>query len=313
MSQVSFSTDGTTEFFCLIHDRQVSFYSSEPIMLLSQTRMPFHTPTNLATIADSNIIAVTPRGGSEIQIWDRVKATIYYTIPFSTHIIGIKLRPDVIIAVCDSVVLIHNLASYQPLATIPTAPNPSGAIAVDWSYSSLIIAVPAVDVGVVHFYDCLDPATPIRTFRAFDKPIKEMEFSRNRSLIAVASDSANEVALFSGDSGQKVRSLRLGKRDRVLKVMFDEFTMHLAVQLESRTVYLFQLPIVSRAAPAKLEAVTRDAQYSVPKPFWAFFSGKLFEMNIVTEELLLCRLRYDASEKAFKEFKTLDLRKVPGT
>jgi WD40 repeat protein len=312
MSQVSFSTDGTTEFFCLIHDRQVSFYSSEPVRLLSQNRMPFHAPMNLVTITDSNIIAVTPRGGSEIQIWDRVKTKIYYTIPYTMHIVAVRLRPDVVIAVGDSVVLIHNLASYQPPAMILTAPNPSGAIAVDSSYSSLLIAVPAADAGAVNFYDCLDPVTLVQTFRAIDKAIKEMEFSRNRSLVAVASDSANGVALFTGDSGQRVRRLRLGKRDRVAKLIFDEFMMHLAVQLESRTVYLFHLPILVKAAAAKPETVARDAQYSVPKPFWAFFSGKLFEMNIVTEELLLCRLRYDTSEKAFKEFRTLDLQKVPG-
>jgi hypothetical protein len=194
------------------------------------------------------------------------------------------------------------------MATINTAPNPSGAVAIDSSYSSLVIAVPSIEVGGVQVYDCLDPSTPIRSFRAFTRPIKAIEFSRDRAIVAVACDSSSKVVLYATDSGAVLRTLRLRKHDRVCRIIFDESAMHVAIQLEAKIVYLFQLPILGAAALERPEEVKCDAQYCVAGTFWAFFAGKLFELNVVTDEMRLSRVRYDASTKTFTELETVDLR-----
>jgi WD40 repeat protein len=270
--------------------------------------MPFDALSHLTTLANSNIIAVTSCGSAEVQIWDRVKASMYYTITVQRRIANIRLRPDVLIVVCETLTLIYNLASNQQMATINTAPNPSGAVAIDSSYSSLVIAVPSIEVGGVEVYDCLDPSTPIRSFRAFRRPINAIEFSRDRAIVAVASHSSRSVLLYATDSGSVLRTLRLHKRDRVYRIAFDESAMHVAIQLETKTVYIFQLPIFDAAAPERPAEVKSDAQYSVAGTFWSFFAGKLFEMNVVTDQMMLSRVRYDALTKAFTELKTVDLR-----
>jgi hypothetical protein len=89
----------------------------------------------------------------------------------------------------------------------------------------------------------------IRSWRACGKTIRAIEFSRDRALVAVASDGVNEIGIFS-DSGKKLRVLRLKKRDRVARMVFDEFAMHLAVQIEGKTFYLFHLPILDEIGRA---------------------------------------------------------------
>jgi hypothetical protein len=110
---VAFSCDGKTEFFGVAHGRSISFYSPDGPKLLSRTHTPFPHIELLSTIADSNVFALVARKSLEVEIWDRCHPTLYYSISARPPIKAIKLRPDVLVVVCESLTLIYNLASNQ--------------------------------------------------------------------------------------------------------------------------------------------------------------------------------------------------------
>jgi hypothetical protein len=63
--------------------------------------------------------------------------------------------------------------------------------------------------------------------------------------------------------------------------MFDE----LVIQVEAKTVYVFQLLVLNAAA---LEKSKWEAQSSVAGTFWSFCAGKLFTMNVLTDDVKGC-------------------------
>jgi hypothetical protein len=311
MAKYAFSCDGTNQYFCLAGSRCCKFFCADPsARFLSQTDSPHNHHSFVSTIAGSNIIAIVAQGTNEVQILDRFTSSIFPQVRITdATITGLRLRPDVLVLVCDSKVLVYNLASNQQIATMNTAPNQSGAVAVECSYSSLVIAVPSVEIGYIEIYDCLDPGAPMRSIAAFDKPIRILEFSRNRALIAVATDLSQEIVIFSTVTGQKLRTLMLRRKERVVRLLFDEFAMHLVAQFENKGISLWQLPILDETVPVKAMPVAKpDTSYSLSRPFWVFFGAKLFALNVVTEDLILIRLKFDSSAKAFKEVGKEDLK-----
>jgi hypothetical protein len=317
MSKSAFSCDGTNQFFCVAGLRTCHFFcAGHPTKLLSQTWLPHTQISFISSIADSNIITIVAQGTNDVQIWDRLNASHYSSIHLDAAITGLRLRPDVLVVVCDTRVFVYNLASIQQIATLNTAPNPAGAVAVECSYSSLVLAVPSGDEpGRVDIYDCLDPSAPIREINAFDKSvktIKALEFSRDRALIAVASDFVHEIVIFSTYTGQRLRSLAIGKRDKVVRLLFDEFAMHLSAQFDGKFVNLYQLPIMDETVPVKAGGPMKpDTSYSLSKPFWAFFGSKLFELYVVTEDLVITRLKFEMG-KGLKEIAKQNLKELPG-
>jgi hypothetical protein len=103
--------------------------------------------------------------------------------------------------------------------------------------------------------------------------------------------------------------LAFRKKEKIVRVLFDEFAMHLSAQFESKVVNLYQLPILDESVPMKATGSARpDTSYSVSRPFWTFFGSKLFEVNVVTEDLILTRLKFESSGKVFKEIAKQDLK-----
>jgi hypothetical protein len=221
--------------------------------------------------------------------------------------------------VCETKALVYNLAGIQQIATVATGANPAGAIAVDCSYSSDVLAVPSSkETGGVDLYHYLDYLVAFRTVQAFDRPVKAVkaiELSRSAALMAIACDVAHEIAIVSAVSGVRLRTLGFGKRERLVRLAFDEVGMHLIAQMEGKLVNLYQLPLLDERTPVKPAGTVRpDASYSGSKPFWAFFGSNLFELNIVTEDLVLCRLKFDSSLKGFKEGEKQNLKDLqPGS
>jgi hypothetical protein len=129
-----------------------------------------------------------------------------------------------------------------------------------------------------------------------------IEFSRNGELLAVVSDSNPEIKIFLCRKGKQIMSLMLpSKKEVVKKLNFDEFTKLLMVLTENRSMHIYQLPIVRRNMSEKtMKGRKCVATFSLPKNrlFWAFFGAKLFEINVVSEDFAIYRLKYDSASKA---------------
>jgi hypothetical protein len=56
--------------------------------------------------------------------------------------------------------------------------------------------------------------------------------------------------------------------------------------------------------------VRPDTSWSMQRHFWAFFGEKLFELNLVTDDLMLTRLKFEAASKEFEEIGKEDLKEL---
>jgi hypothetical protein len=94
-------------------------------------------------------------------------------------------RPDILVSVDNTMILVYGSANNQQIATMDTPPNPSAAIAVDCYYSLM---------------DRMESqcASSLRSRRT-------LAFSRDRALVTAAI-VLSQILLFSTMNGQKLRA-----------------------------------------------------------------------------------------------------------
>jgi hypothetical protein len=161
----------------------------------------------------------------------------------------------------------------------------------------------------------LDPAKVIRSIPCFDGPIRAMEFSRDHSLLAVSSPSQAEIRVFLVDGGRHLFSFQLARGEKVSQLRFDEFTLHLAAQIQPPSLKLFQIPDIDAALKNDGKSVKAEkplTSFALPNKgtFWAFFGLKLFQINVVTADGFLSRMQYDPVAKVLRPKDSRNLRDV---
>lgn len=296
---ICFGHDSSSKFFCLALERVLLFYDGSTLMRRSLTHIPHVNLKDIATIGESNILALLPSTANEIQIWDRRAKSLYFAFRTCYKIVKIKLHPDVILAICQNEVVVFHLYDTNQLCYIQTYDNPNGAFDFEDNYASQNIVVPSQTLGWVSCINWIDPDHPYSEFKAFDKPIKALRFSKNGKFVAVASDGCKKVRIFSVKTGNALVELKIRKKHRVREILFDKWVMQVIVVLEKGSIKLYNLPNLDENSKKPPEMILRSASFKLSKKrrFWTFFGEKLFEINVISEDCVFYRLKWDVTTK----------------
>ena len=295
-----FSQEGTSQYFCLCHNRLLSFYDAKTLDLLTFTDIPSREVVAISSIGNSNIVAIVPKASNEALLVDRVLKIFYWSFTPNDTIVGVRLRPDIVVTICRSQIAIFNLFDTNKLCTIPTSDNPHSVFDIEDSYESTRIAVPGPQVGELAFYNWLTSESCLEVPVFNNKPIKCVRFCKSGKLIAVASDMSAKVKIITVRSSKIVAQLKLSKKEKVADIRFDEWEMQVLLVTEGNVLKLYDIPAKDVSAEHRM-SVKPVATFTLGKAkFWAFFGDKLFEMNVVTTDFMFYRLKYDGSSKTIK-------------
>lgn len=301
MKATCFGHDWSSKFFCLGFERLIAFYDGSSLIRRSLTTLPHPKIAEIATLSDSNIVALLPADANEIQIWDRTARSLYFSFRPNYKVIGIRLHPDVILAICRKEIVVFHLYDTAQMRYIQTCENPHGAFDFEDNYASHNLVIPSQIVGWVSCMNWINPANPYSHFKAFDKPIKALRFSKNGKFVAAASES-KEVRIFAVKTRRLLVALKLSKKDKVTDIKFDKWTMQVIVVLGRTQIKLYNLPNLDENSTKASELVLPADSFSLSKnrEFWAFFGEKLFDINVVSEDCFMYKLKWDVQTKSIQ-------------
>ena len=312
MTATLFAHDNSTQYFSLGGASYISFYDANTLDQLSCTMMPVRTVREVSTIANSNIIAVLTKDATEAQIWDRIGNNAYFSLQLTCEIISVRLRPDILICLCMSQIVIFNLFDKNQLCAISTAPNPNKVFDMEESYASANILVQGKEPGWLAFYNWLTTEMYSEIQAYARKPVKMARFSRDGKFVVVVSDMSEKVKIFAVHNKMLMAVLMLGKKEKITDVRFDAWTMQVMVTTETNTVKLFDVPVKEGKVEARM-SVKPIALFTLPKNqmFWALFGAKLYEINLVSCDFVFYRLKWDVVTKMLKKEDGVMLRTGP--
>lgn len=295
-----FSHDGSSQFFCMSKDRRLSFYDAQTLDLLSFTMISSNDVVDISSIGNSNIVAIVPKTPNQVEVWDRIQKAFYYALNPSDTIVGVRMRPDILVAICRSQIFIFNLFDMNQLCAIQTAENTNAVFDMEYSYESATLAVPSPQIGVLAVYNWVTSETCSEVAIFKSKPIKFVRFCKSGRLIAVASDMSEKVKVVTVRSSKLVAVLKLSKKEKVADIRFDEWAMQVMVVTEGHVLKLYELPAMEASAEVRM-SVKPVATFTLGRTqFWAFFGEKLFEINVVSADFMFYRLKYDNTTRSIK-------------
>ena len=244
---ISFNQDyslvsmGTERGYKIIQLAPIKYHENNLLGSLSRCEMSYK----------SNFLALV--GGGKIPKYNNKKVVIYNDAEncieseykFTTPVLNVKFKKDLIFIVCDKKIYVFNVQTSQNIDSFDTITNKKGIIAVNGCPEKTIMAHP------IELEDELDKGyVGIKNYKTnkyfpllvHDEPISYMEMDYYGLLLATANEKGTTIRIHNLTNKNLVYELRRGKDKANINFMcFDLEYNYFGVTSNKGTIHIWKL------------------------------------------------------------------------
>ncbi|KAJ3416049.1 autophagy protein [Chytridiales sp. JEL 0842] len=165
-------------------------------------------------------------------------------LTFVTAILAVKLNRRRLVVVLEEHIYIYDIGNMKLLHTIDTSPNPNALCALSPSSQNSYLAYPpntTGNSGELLLFDAIN-LQAVNIVQAHKSALSCVEFSKDGTMVATASDKGTVIRVFSVPNGDQLFQFRRGTYPaRIHSIAFDVNNMFLGVTSDTETVHVFRL------------------------------------------------------------------------
>lgn len=244
MLYVSFNQDNS--FFSVGTERGFRIYQTYPFI------EPYEKIMNggigvVEMLYKSNFLALMGGGKvpkynkNKLIIWDDHENKITGELKFTTSIMNIKLKKDLLFVVCRKNIYIFDFNTYEIIDTIDTGDNIKELIAINSSPELTVLAYPSIKgvnkITIRNFKTKISV-----TFSVQDDSISKMSINNNGTLIATSNENGTIIRIHSCSDGAFLQEFKRGhEKAKINYICFDNDTKLMAVSSSRGTIHIFSM------------------------------------------------------------------------
>ena len=177
----------------------------------------------------------------QLIIWDDNKNKIISELKFTTSIINIKLKKDLLFVVCQKRIYAFDFNTYEIIDTIETGDNIKELIAINNSPELTILAYPSIK-GVNKITIKNYKTKIFFSFTAQDDSISKMSINNDGTLISTANQNGTIIRIHSCIDGAFLQEFKRGhEKAKINYICFDNDTKLMAVSSNRGTIHIFSM------------------------------------------------------------------------
>jgi WD40 repeat protein len=174
-------------------------------------------------------------------IWDDNENKIISELKFTTSIINIKLKKDLLFVVCQKRIYAFDFNTYEAIDTIDTGDNIKELIAINNSPELTILAYPSTK-GVNKITIKNYKTKIFFSFTAQDDSISKMSINNDGTLISTANNNGTIIRIHSCIDGAFLQEFKRGhEKAKINYICFDNDTKLMAVSSNRGTIHIFSM------------------------------------------------------------------------
>ena len=178
---------------------------------------------------------------NKLIIWDDHENKVISELKFTTSIMNVKLKKDLLIVVCQKRIYVFDFNTYEIKDTIDTGDNKKELIAVNGSPEFTILAFPSLK-GVnkisIKNYEKRD----IMTFSPQDDSVSKIAMNNNGTLIVTANENGTIIRIHSCIDGALLQEFKRGhEKAKINYICFDNDSKLMAVSSSRGTIHIFSM------------------------------------------------------------------------
>jgi hypothetical protein len=161
-------------------------------------------------------------GKNKLIIWDDHENKVISELKFTTTIINIKLKKDLLFVVCQKRIYVFDFNTYESIDTIDTGDNKNEIIAINGApdYSNRNIV----------------------TFTPQDDSVSKMSINNTGTLIVTANDAGTIIRIHSCKDGVFLQEFKRGhEKAKINYICFDNDSKLMAVSSSRGTIHIFSM------------------------------------------------------------------------
>eukprot|EP00656_Telonema_subtile_P008874 TRINITY_DN1414_c0_g1_i4.p1 TRINITY_DN1414_c0_g1~~TRINITY_DN1414_c0_g1_i4.p1 ORF type:complete len:369 (-),score=56.73 TRINITY_DN1414_c0_g1_i4:337-1443(-) len=232
-------------FFAVGTSAGFAIYSCEPFKLKQQKEFESNGGIGVAEMLfQTNILALVGGGReprwppNEVKLWDVAQEKELGWLTFKHEVKNVKMRRDIVVAVLQESIVIHQFEDLSAIQTVQTAPNPKGLCALSPGATSAL-AIPGPEDGSICVLSVAENKQHIIR-KAHDSPLAALAINLSATRIASASTTGTLIRVFDARSGKRLQELRRGMDPAdICSLSFNHTTQWLCAASDKGTVHVF--------------------------------------------------------------------------
>ena len=244
MLYVSFNQDNS--FFSIGTERGFRIYQTYPFS------DPYERIMNggigvVEMLYKSNFLAlmgggrVPKYGKNKLVIWDDYENKVISELKFTTTIMTVKLKKDLLFVVCQKRIYVFDFNTFESKDIIDTGDNKNELIAINGAPDYTVIAYPsqkiANKISIKNY-----KSRKIFAFGPQDDSVSKMSINNTGTLIATSNETGTIIRIHSCNDGAFLQEFRRGiEKAKINYICFDNDSKLMAVSSSRGTIHIFSM------------------------------------------------------------------------
>ena len=180
-------------------------------------------------------------GKNKLVIWDDHESKVISELKFTTTIMTVKLKKDLLIVVCQKRIYIFDFNTFEIKDTIDTGDNKNELIALNGDPDYTIIAYPSTkSINKISLKKYKEKT--IIHFTAQEGPVSKIGMNYNGTLIASTNDNGTIIRIHSCIDGAFLQEFKRGhEKVKINYICFDNDSKLMAVSSSKGTIHIFSM------------------------------------------------------------------------
>ena len=180
-------------------------------------------------------------GKNKLIIWDDHENKVISELKFTTTIMNVKLKKDLLIVVCQKRIYIFDFDTFEIKDTIDTGDNKNELIALNGDPEYTIIAYPSIkSINKISLKNYKEKT--IIHFTAQEDSVSKICMNYNGTLIASTNDNGTIIRIHSGNDGAFLQEFKRGhEKVKINYICFDNDSKLMAVSSSKGTIHIFSM------------------------------------------------------------------------
>ena len=261
--------------------------------IVYEEKFPSGGPHCIALLSDSNLIACSGDDSADgfsnhsVILWDRIGHKVLHLFDVKNPISSLIFRADCLIVVNGHIVSFFDTCAFVLLYEITTPIPSTFPVSIVQSLSSYLIAIPSNDGSCLNICHYHDPTYVLGTIPVPFSKISFFSFDRKGELLAIVTDEARNVQLWSVPEISLIASYKRGMRTTVItSIAFDSLSSHFIMTTHRGTLHVFAVPTPKeRRAPNynPTKELRSKFSFEMKKNFFCQFEKAGFQVVGITD------------------------------
>ena len=180
-------------------------------------------------------------GKNKLIIWDDHENKVISELKFTTTIINIKLKKDLLFVVCQKRIYVFDFNTYESIDTIDTGDNKNELIAINAALDYTVLAYPSQKgANKISIKDYTD--RQIVTFTPQEDSVSKMSINNTGTLIVTANEAGTIIRIHNCKDGVFLQEFKRGhEKAKINYICFDNDSKLMAVSSSRGTIHIFSM------------------------------------------------------------------------